>query len=307
RDFALWKPPKEGEAYWETELGAGRPGWHIECTVMSMKYLGESFDLHLGGEDLVFPHHENEIAQAEALTHKTFSRHWMHVRFLLVEGEKMSKSLGNFYTVRDLLLKGHKPSAVRFLLSSVPYRKQLNFTFDGLKQAAQSVDRLRNLRSRLQMEKFPEGESTAMQELARSTRARMRAALEDDLNTAQALAAIFDLVREANTAADNGELRRGDIPALLGALQQFDEIFAVLDDDDQHKIMRVLEWAQAEGRQVEAEVSTISDAEVEALVAERNAAKKARDFTRSDAIRDQLSAQGIVLEDTKDGVRWKRK
>src|SRR5512146_1953638 len=153
RDFALWKAPKPGEAFWETDIGPGRPGWHIECSTMSMMYLGETFDIHLGGEDLIFPHHENEIAQSESLTGKTFARFWMHARFLLVEGEKMSKSLGNFYTLRDLILKGHKPSSLRFLLASVPYRRQLNFTFDGLKQAQQSVERLRNFKRRLETEK----------------------------------------------------------------------------------------------------------------------------------------------------------
>ena len=148
RDFALWKAPKPGEASWETSIGPGRPGWHIECSVMSMEELGETFDLHAGGEDLIFPHHENEIAQSEALTGKPFAHFWFHARFLLVEGEKMSKSLGNFFTLRDLVLKGHKPSSIRFLLASVPYRNQLNFTFDGLKQAATSVDRLRNFRMR---------------------------------------------------------------------------------------------------------------------------------------------------------------
>src|SRR5213080_2336904 len=166
RDFALWKAPKEGEEVWETPIGKGRPGWHIECSVMSMKYLGESFDLHAGGEDLAFPHHENEIAQSEALTGKTFARFWMHVRFLLVESEKMSKSAGNFFTLRDLLLKGYKPSSIRYLLSSVPYRKQLNFTFDGLKQAAVSVDRLRNFRLRLTTAQLPEGSNPGLIALA---------------------------------------------------------------------------------------------------------------------------------------------
>ncbi len=149
RDFALWKAPKPGEASWDTEIGPGRPGWHIECSQMSMKYLGDSFDIHAGGEDLIFPHHENEIAQSEALTGKPFVNVWVHSRFLLVEGEKMAKSAGNFYTVRDLVLMGHKPSSIRFLLMSVPYRKQLNFTFDGLTQAANSVERLRNFKRRL--------------------------------------------------------------------------------------------------------------------------------------------------------------
>src|SRR5437588_10928200 len=162
RDFALWKAPKKGEASWESPIGRGRPGWHIECSVMSMLELGESFDLHAGGEDLIFPHHENEIAQSEALTGKPFAHFWLHARFLLVEGEKMSKSAGNFFTIRELLLKGYKPSSIRYLLSSVPYRNQLNFTFDGLKQAATSVDRLRNFQLRLSTTQFPDGANDAM-------------------------------------------------------------------------------------------------------------------------------------------------
>src|SRR5690242_12757942 len=242
RDFALWKAPKEGEAFWETPIGKGRPGWHIECSVMSMEYLGPSFDLHSGGEDLVFPHHENEIAQSEALTGQTFARFWMHVRFLLVEGEKMSKSAGNFFTLRDLLLKGHKPSSLRYLLFSVPYRKQLNFTFDGLQQAAHSVERLRNFKSRLEMAQFPEGKNETVHAQAQQAKTQMRAALEDDLNTAQALAAMFDLVREVNTIADQNQLRQEDKQPLLEALCQFDEIFAVLKDDDAQKMAHALEW-----------------------------------------------------------------
>ncbi len=287
RDFALWKSPKEGEAFWDTPIGKGRPGWHIECSVMAMKYLGDSFDLHAGGEDLVFPHHENEIAQSESLTGKTFARFWMHVRFLLVEGKKMSKSEGNFFTLRDLLLKGYKPSAIRFLLTSVPYTKQLNFTFDGLKQGAKSVERLRDFKSRIERAQLQPGKNATVQSIVEQAKRGMREGMEDDLNTAQALAAIFDMVREANTIADRGELRQDDKAPLLEALQQFDEIFAVLKEDDGEK--------------------TISDEEVECLIAERNAAKKARDFARSDAIRKQLADSGIVLEDMKDGTRWKRK
>jgi len=197
RDFALWKAPKAGEAFWETKIGPGRPGWHLECSVMSMEELGESFDLHAGGEDLIFPHHENEIAQSESQTGKPFAHFWFHARFLLVEGEKMSKSLGNFFTLRDLVLKGHKPSSIRYLLTSVPYRNQLNFTFDGLKQAAVSVERLRNFRLRLRMGNFAPGSTPEIQSLATDTVARTRAALEDDLNTAQAQAAIFEMVRQA--------------------------------------------------------------------------------------------------------------
>jgi cysteinyl-tRNA synthetase len=309
RDFALWKSPKEGEAFWESPIGPGRPGWHIECSVMSMKYLGDSFDLHAGGEDLIFPHHENEIAQSESLTSKTFARHWMHVRFLLVEGEKMSKSAGNFFTLRDLLVKGHKPSSIRFLLTSVPYRKQLNFTFAGLEQGAKSVERLRTFESRMRMSQLPAGTNAHAQEAAAKAKNEMRAGMEDDLNTAYASAAIFDMVREANTLADRGELREGDKAPLLEALQQFDEIFAVLKDDDAEKMKAAMEWARSHGILKESDVPAegMSDAEVTRLIEERNAAKKARDFARSDAIRKQLSDAGIVVEDTKDGIRWKRK
>ncbi|HET6841390.1 MAG TPA: cysteine--tRNA ligase [Candidatus Angelobacter sp.] len=308
RDFALWKSPKPGEACWDSPIGKGRPGWHIECSVMSMKYLGASFDLHAGGEDLTFPHHENEIAQSEALTGQQFARFWMHVRFLLVEGKKMSKSEGNFFTLRDLLLKGHKPSAIRFLLTSVPYRKQLNFTFDGLRQAAHSVQRLRDFKARLEMSKLELGKNEAAHEIAAHAQSEMRSALDDDLNTAQALAAMFDMVREANTLADRGELRQDDKAPLLQALRQFDEIFAVVEDDDTAKMNRALEWARAHGLANGAGLSpAITDEEVELLVGERNAAKKARDFARSDAIRKQLTEAGIIVEDTKDGIRWKRK
>jgi cysteinyl-tRNA synthetase len=232
RDFALWKAPKPGEASWETVIGPGRPGWHLECSVMSMQELGESFDLHAGGEDLVFPHHENEIAQSESATGEPFSHFWFHARFLLVEGEKMSKSLGNFFTLRDLVLKGHKPSSIRYLLTSVPYRNQLNFTFDGLKQAAVSVERLRNFRLRLGAGNFAPGANPEVQSLAAQTVDRMRAALDDDLNTAQAQGAIFEMVRQANAAFDTDGIKKDDVPPLLAALAKFDEIFAVVDDDD---------------------------------------------------------------------------
>src|SRR6202050_5505035 len=251
RDFALWKAPKPGEAFWDSPIGPGRPGWHLECSVMSMEELGETFDLHAGGEDLIFPHHENEIAQSESITGKTFARFWFHVRFLLVEGEKMSKSLGNFYTLRDLVLKGHKPSSIRYLLTSVPYRNQLNFTFDGLKQAAVSVERLRTFRQRLSEGKFSEGANPEMQSLAAQTVERMTAALDDDLNTAQAQAAIFEMVRHANAAFEAGLIRQEDVPPLLAALEKFDEIFAVLNDDDGPKMKQVFDWAPTEGREKE--------------------------------------------------------
>jgi cysteinyl-tRNA synthetase len=316
RDFALWKAPKPGEAFWETTIGPGRPGWHLECSVMSMQELGESFDLHAGGEDLVFPHHENEIAQSESLTGKMFARFWFHVRFLLVEGEKMSKSLGNFYTLRDLVLKGYKPSSIRYLLTSVPYRHQLNFTFDGLKQAAVSVERLRNCRQRLSAGTFPPGSNADMQALASETMGRMRASFDDDLNTAQAQAAIFEMVRSANSALDSGQIKKDDVAPLLAVLEKFDEIFAVLKDDDGPKMKQVFDWAPTEGREkdISAELrgtvqsSQLSDADIEKKIAEMVEARNRRDFKTSDAIRAETqTAAGIIIEQTKDGIRWRKK
>src|SRR5258706_6505701 len=230
RDFALWKAPKPGEASWDTPIGRGRPGWHLECSVMSMEELGLSFDLHAGGEDLIFPHHENEIAQSEALTGQPFARFWFHARFLLVEGEKMSKSQGNFFTVRDLVLKGHKPSSIRWLLSSVPYRNQLNFTFEGLKAAATSVEKLRNFRFRLMSAQLASGANPAMAHLASETERRIKGALDDDLNAAQAQAAVFHMARKANAALGPRDIRRDDVQRLLAALDKFDEVFGVLKD-----------------------------------------------------------------------------
>jgi cysteinyl-tRNA synthetase len=315
RDFALWKAPKPGEASWDTPIGKGRPGWHIECSVMSMEELGETFDLHAGGEDLIFPHHENEIAQSESLTGKPFARFWFHARFLLVEGEKMSKSLGNFFTLRDLVLKGHKPSSIRYLLASVPYRHQLNFTFDGLKQAAVSVERLRNLRMRLSSAQFPEGSNPSMAALARETVDRINEALDDDLNTAQAQAAAFEMVRKVNAAADAGEMKKDDVAPVLGALQKFDDIFAVLEDQDEMKVRQIVEWAKAENKLENATKEVVdlantaqrSDAEIEADIAKMKQARQARKFAESDAIRAQLAAAKIIVEITKDGIRWKRK
>jgi len=315
RDFALWKAPKPGEASWESSIGPGRPGWHLECSVMSMQELGESFDLHAGGEDLIFPHHENEIAQSESLTGKPFAKFWFHARFLLVEGEKMSKSLGNFFTLRDLVLKGHKPSSIRYLLTSVPYRNQLNFTIDGLKQAAVSVERLRNFRLRLTAGNFADGSNAAMQTLAAETVARMRAALDDDLNTAQAQAAIFDMVRHANAAFDTGDIKKDDVVPLLAALTKFDQVFAVLDDDDAAKMKRVFDWAPSEGRDKDvseglrdaAQSGQVSDADIEKKIAEMKSARASRDFKTSDVLRADLAAAGVLVEITKDGIRWRRK
>jgi cysteinyl-tRNA synthetase len=294
RDFALWKAAKPGEPSWQTRLGEGRPGWHIECSAMSMKYLGESFDIHTGGVDLVFPHHENEIAQSEAATGKPFVRYWLHAEHLLVEGERMAKSKGNFFTLRDLLARGHKPSAIRYLLASVPYRKQLNFTFDGLRQAAQSVERLRNFRQRLRTEKFPTGTAATIAERIVRARREFGEALDDDLNTAQALAATFNLVRDTNTAMDHGEFHQGGRPALEEALAEFHPTFAVISEE--------IDAAQAAGP-----ADGISDSDVAALLAERVKARARRDFARADQIRQELQKSGIMVKDTKDGVRWKRK
>jgi cysteinyl-tRNA synthetase len=287
RDFALWKAPKEGEKFWSAEIGPGRPGWHIECSVMAIQYLGETLDLHAGGVDLVFPHHENEIAQSEALTGKPFARVWLHSEFLLVEGQKMSKSLGNFYTLRDVIDRGYSPESIRYLLASVPYRKQLNFTFDGLKSAATSIDRVRNFKLRLETDKLPAGRSE--QAGARTAQAAQQFAsgMDDDLNTAEALGAVFEYIRDANTMMDAGEFRAEDAPAARAFLERCDCVFDVMRP------------AAGSGQ--------AADAQVESLIAERAAAKKARNFARADQIREELLAQGILLEDTKSGVRWKRK
>ncbi len=312
RDFALWKAAKPGETFWDTAIGRGRPGWHIECSAMAMEYLGDSFDLHAGGEDLMFPHHENEIAQSETATHKQFARHWMHVRFLLVDGRKMSKSEGNFYTLRDLLLKGYKASAIRMALISVPYRHQMNFTFDGLIDSTSAIDRMRTFRLRLTSGTFAPGENPVLQEAAKNAQAGYMAALANDLNTAEARASIFDLIRAANTAIDQGQLLAADRDAILAVLSSFDAVFDVLDDHDAEPTRRALEWAGKAGRLADVAPQllarqSLDEEAIDALVAERTLAKKQRNFARADQIRNELAEKGIVIEDSKDGVRWKRK
>jgi cysteinyl-tRNA synthetase len=289
-----------------------------------MKYLGDSFDLHAGGEDLMFPHHENEIAQSEAIwqgkpeaaTHLPFARHWFHVRFLLVEGRKMSKSEGNFYTLRDLLLKGYRASAIRFLLLSGPYRHQLNFTFDGLTESTSAVDRLRTFSERIRKGSWPDAttEDDSLTKLIRKGDADFTAALNNDLNTAEARAAIFDVLRAVNSAADQSRLSRFDAEETLALLDKFDSIFAVLQDRDAELTRAALEWAEAEGRMADVSPEVLekfgsgsfTDADIDALIAERTKAKQQRNFARADAIRNELLEKGILLEDSKEGVRWKR-
>ena len=284
RDFALWKASKPGEPAWDSPFGSGRPGWHIECSAMAMKYLGESFDIHTGGVDLVFPHHENEIAQSEGATGKPFARFWLHAEHLLVDNTKMSKSVGNFYTLRDLLSKGFTADAIRYLLASVPYRKQLNFTFDGLKAAQTSIERLRNFQRRLDEDGFSVGSNSTITELADTACKNFITGMDDDLNTAQALAAVFEFIRDVNTKMDAGEFQADNVADANRVLALFDSIFAVLKSE---------------------KAGEVSADEMEALIAERIAARKSRDFARSDAIRDDLKARGVILEDTAQGTRWK--
>lgn len=284
RDFALWKARREGEDYWATELGDGRPGWHIECSAMSMRYLGETFDIHSGGIDLVFPHHENEIAQSEGATGRTFVRYWVHGEHLLVNGETMSKSKNNFYTLRDLLEKGFDPSAIRYLLTSVHYRKPLNFTFDGVQQAAVSIRRIHDFVDRLgQVRRSPSASEQAAKAVV-AAREHFERAMDEDLNTSAALAAVFDLIRETNSLLDAEAVGQEDAEKVLEFLRQSDSVFGVF-----FKLS-----------------AELLDSEIERLIEERRQARQARNFSRADEIRVLLADRGILLEDTKDGTRWKR-
>jgi cysteinyl-tRNA synthetase len=285
RDFVLWKAVKPGEPSWNTELGEGRPGWHIECSAMSMKALGETFDIHAGGVDLVFPHHENEIAQSEGATGKPFVNYWVHAEFLMVEGKKMSKSLGNFFTFRDLVEKGYTPRAIRYLLLSAPHHKQLNFTLEGLRGAEGTVTRLNDFRQRLAEVQAEEGTTPPIARMAELSLKRFEDAMDDDLNTAEALAAVHDFIRETNSSIAAGAIKADDKAVLLNAVDRFDSVFGIFG---------------------EAKIEML-DSEIQALIDERQAARKARNFVRSDEIRNQLTEMGILLEDTKDGMRWRRK
>jgi cysteinyl-tRNA synthetase len=290
RDFVLWKGRKGDEPYWETPFGDGRPGWHIECSAMAMSYLGETLDIHAGGVDLVFPHHENEIAQSESITGKPFAKFRLHSEHLQIESQKMSKSLGNFYTLRDLLEMDYTPESIRYLLASVPYRKKLNFTFDGLKAAQKSIERIRDFELRISSAHLASGKNEAITARSAVAVRQFEDAMDDDLNTAEALAAIFEYVRALNTALDDNQLQEENRWDAARVLEVFDTVFDVLKPTE----------TPAGG-------ASLSDIEIDALIEDRNQAKKARNFKRSDEIRNNLLEQGIVLEDTKDGVRWKRK
>ena len=286
RDFALWKEPSsETEPAWDTSIGRGRPGWHIECSAMSMKYLGETFDIHAGGIDLVFPHHENEIAQSEGATGKEFVRYWIHFEHLKVDGETMSKSKGNYFTFRDITAKGFSPTAIRYFLLSVPHNKQLNFTFDALAGAERTVASLRDFHARLGEAKTEPGRNEKLSEAAARALQEFEAGMDDDFNTSIALAAIHNLSREVNTALARKHVKAENQHELLSLIDRFDTVLNIFGKQQREML----------------------DSEVQSLIDERQEARRRRDFGRADEIRDELASRGIILEDTKDGVRWKRK
>jgi len=291
RDFVLWKAAKAGEPTWDSPWGPGRPGWHIECSAMSMKYLGETFDIHCGGVDNIFPHHENEIAQSESATGRLFAHTWLHAEHLLVDGEKMSKSLGNQYVLQDLVDRGLDLRSVRYFFVSVGYRQKLNFTFQAVESAAGALRRLDEMRFRLDHASESGEERSEIREAAGSLRQGFAAGLADDLNLSEALAALFGFVKAVNVAIEAGHLGAGDKGRVLAALGDVDRVLGVLDP--------------AEWKSEESAAGPGSD-EIDALVVERNAARARRDFATADRIRDELAAAGIVLEDTPGGTRWKR-
>ena len=290
RDFVLWKAPKDPrEPRWQAPFGEGRPGWHLECSAMAMKHLGETLDIHCGGVDNIFPHHENEIAQSEAVTGRPFVRFWIHGEHLLVEGEKMAKSKGNFFTLRDLFEKGYDPLTVRYLLVSVRYRKQLNFTFEGLKEARAALDRIKEFLFRLQTAKLKPGRNPDVSARLASARQEFEASLDDDLNTSGALGAIFMFITESNVALGEGRLEEENRAEIT-------DWFKVIDD--RLAIIPSMEHPVHDDKEA---------GEIEALIEQRNEARRNRNFALSDQIRQELLNRGVVIEDTREGTRWRRK
>lgn len=283
-DFALWKKAKEGEPFWETELGPGRPGWHIECSAMSTRYLGPTFDIHCGGIDNIFPHHENEIAQSEAFYGQKFVNYWLHCHHLVVDGEKMSKSKGNFYTLRDLLARNVDPIDLRFFLLSTHYRKMLNFTFDGLEQARASRQRILDFVYDIEHRTFPPGRNQKIQQLSEKTLEEFRAGLSDDLNISAALAALFEFIREVNQTMSRETIGRDDAAKILETVGEINRVLDILPEKKEESLPpEILEKIEL-----------------------RQKARQEKNFALADAIRNELREMGIILEDTREGVRWKR-
>jgi len=286
RDFALWKAAKEDEPTWDTPYGKGRPGWHIECSAMIRKIYNSTIDVHTGGVDLIFPHHENEIAQSEAAYDEKFSRYWIHVEHLLVDGGKMSKSAGNFYTLRDLIEKGYSAREIRYLLLSAHYRKQLNFTFDGLKQASQALERIDNFIVRVNDSKPASGENSADSVIEEFIKV-FTGTVDADLNISGGIGVFFDFITRINTLIDEGRLTAQDIENINRTIGHVDSVFGFIYLGDAE--------------------SDLDEDKINGLVEERKQAKADKNYVRSDEIRDELLDMGVVLEDTKDGTRWKRK
>ena len=284
-DFALWKGKKPDEPYWETEIGSGRPGWHIECSVMSTQYLGQPLDIHCGGVDNIFPHHENEIAQSESYADKKFVNYWLHCRHLIVEGNKMSKSKGNHYTLRELIKKGINPMALRYLLLSTHYRKMLNFSFDTLDQAESSLERINDFLYELDSRSFDSGENPLVKKTINKKEKKFVESLSDDLNISIALTSVFELIRDVNKLLAQNQIYEIDAEMIRSTLRKWDRVLGVLPKKEDKKL----------------------ENSIKKKIKLREKARKEKNYEMADRIRDELLEKGVILEDTKEGVRWKKK